>query len=39
MDRATVGLLAENEIERVDQLSRRRTLWGERSNSGVDVFL
>src|SRR4029434_888293 len=39
MDRATVGLLAENEIERVDQLSRRRTLWGERSNWGVDVFL
>jgi len=26
MDRATGGLLAENEIERVDQLSRRRTL-------------
>ncbi len=38
MDRATVGLLAENEIERVDQLSWRRTLW-ERSSSGVDVFL
>jgi hypothetical protein len=38
MDRATIGLLAENEIERIDQLSRRRMLW-ERSSSGVDVFL
>jgi hypothetical protein len=38
MDRAAIGLLAAHEIERVDQLRRRRTLW-ERSRSGVYVFL
>src|SRR5262245_19517920 len=37
MHRATIGLFAENEIERINQLIWRRTLW-ERSNSGVDAF-
>src|SRR4029434_1457419 len=38
MDRATIGWLAENKIERIDQLIRRCTLW-ERSSSGADVVL